>query len=234
AVSYVTLPYALVQNLPFVNIARTPARFNFTVALALALLAGYGVATLWHWLGKNTPLKAIRLVLFAGLIGWIVFEYQLFFPLPAARADLPQALYDLAAREDIRAVFNIPWNSPAGKDALYLQTAHQQPMIAGAVTRGTPVDHAKLWLLQQTLNSALLDAAGVDVIILHRRWAQTEAFDEAFTRAQLGEPFYEDGRFALFYAPDPVEPAEFIALPDPPNLSLGFWYSYFYTPEAGW
>src|SRR5690606_23246575 len=137
-------------------------------------------------------------------------------------------------REDIRAVFNIPWNSPAGKDALYLQTAHQQPMIAGAVTRGTPVDHAKLWLLQQTLNPTLLEAAGVDVIILHRRWAQTEAFDEAFTRAQLGEPFYEDDRFALFYAPDPVESVEFITLPDPPNLSLGFWYSYFYTPEAGW
>jgi hypothetical protein len=167
-------------------------------------------------------------------MAWMVFEYQLFFPLPTARADLPQALYDLAARDDVRAVFDIPWTSPASKDGLYLQTAHQNPLIAGAVTRGTPVSHAKLWLLQQTLDPALLDAAGVDVIILHKQWGETEAFDEAFTRAQLGEPFYEDDRFALFYAPDPVQLAEFVALPDPQSLTLGAWSSYFYAPEPGW
>jgi hypothetical protein len=236
AVSYITLPYALIQDLPWVSIARTPARFNFTVALALALMAGYGAAAMWQWIGninvgarRALLLQMIRIVLFVAAMGWIMF-----FPLPTARADLPQALYDLADRDDIRAVFDVPWNSPADKEALYLQTAHQHPLIAGAVTRGTPVDHAKLWLLQQTLDPSLLDAAGVDVIILHRQWVGTEAFDEAFTRAQLGEPFYEDDRFALFYAPDPVEPAAFMALPDPQHLQLGSWSSYLYTPEPSW
>ena len=239
--TYITLPWALFQHLPILDAARTPARFNFTVGLALSVMAGYGAAALWAWLEKRTvgarhalPLPAIRWILLVAAMGWILFEYQQFFPLPTARADLPQVLYDLAERDDVRAVFDIPWNSTAAKDGLYLQTAHEHPMIAGAVTRGTPVDHAMLWLLQQTLDPALLDAAGVDVIILHKQWVEMEAFDEDFTRAQLGEPFYEDDRFALFYAPVPAAPAEFTALPDPQSLLLGSWSSYFYAPSSGW
>ncbi len=42
--SSITLPWALFQNLPLIDIARTPARFDFAVGFAVAVMAGYGAA----------------------------------------------------------------------------------------------------------------------------------------------------------------------------------------------
>ena len=45
--TYITLPWVLVYDLPGFNLARTPGRFNFLLALTVAVLAGYGVAWLF-------------------------------------------------------------------------------------------------------------------------------------------------------------------------------------------
>ena len=45
--SYITLPFALIANLPLISLARTPGRFDFVLALAVAVMAGYGAAWLW-------------------------------------------------------------------------------------------------------------------------------------------------------------------------------------------
>ena len=45
--SSVTLPFALIANLPLISLARTPGRFDFVLALAVSVLAGYGAAWLW-------------------------------------------------------------------------------------------------------------------------------------------------------------------------------------------
>ncbi len=110
---------------------------------------------------------------------------------------LPGAVHALAGRDDLRAVFNIPWeNTVAAKEALYLQTAHHKPMIAGHVTRSTPVDPAKLTLLQTTLDPVLLDAAGADVVIVHKRYATPQ--QTAFVAEMLGTAYYEDAVLAIF------------------------------------
>jgi hypothetical protein len=196
--THIPLPWALAQNLPVIGIARTPARFNFAIGLALAALAAIGAAAVL----AKIPRPAARALAAAALGGLIAFEYQSFWPLPTLPAAIPQPIQQLGQRADLRAVFDVPWAHPlTSKDGLFLQTGHGLPLIGGHITRRTPLDPAKGTLLEETLDPALLDAAGVDVIILHRSWADAEGRTEARLRARLGEPWYKDARFAVFEVP---------------------------------
>lgn len=195
----IPLPFGLLQNLPAFNLARTPARFNFTLAIAFAVLVGYGAQQLqgkWRYL---LPLLAIG----------ILWEYQSFWPMPLRDAAIPQAVLDLREEEDLRAVFDIPYdNALAAKDGLYLQTGHELPLLAGQITRTTPVNPAMLAILQETLDPALLQAQGVDIVILHRQRAGTNA-ETLANRAnqQLGEAIYADEAIEVYRVPQ-VEPIE--------------------------
>ena len=144
----IPLPYALFMNLPIFELARTPGRFMFLFAFALALMAGYGMAWVWTSAWMRNRRKVVRYGL-AILLGLMIFrDYQFFESFPMQSADIPQAIHDLAEREDIRAVFNVPHdNLLAAKEALYLQTAHGKSLIAGQISRETPIDPAKLSLL---------------------------------------------------------------------------------------
>src|SRR5690606_22825139 len=194
--SYITLPFAALQNLPFFNLARTPGRFNFALALALAVLAGYGALWLWDRLRS----QKLRFALLGVLMAALLVDYQVCWPFPTHTAAIPDAVYALAARDDVRAVLDLPWDNPvAAKDALYLQTAHHKPLVAGHVTRSTPVSPAKLTLLERTLDPALLDAAGADLVILHRDYVGDEQVD--FVRTRPGTLLYEDDNL-IIYEPD--------------------------------
>jgi len=232
----IALPFALIQNLPGFNLARTPGRFNFTLAIAVAVLAGYGAAWLWQQRQHNPHLWHYGLV--AVLATGIIWEYQAYWPYPLRPAAIPQAIRDLREDESIRAVFNIPYqHTLAAKDAGYLQTAHHKPLIAGQITRTTPVRPAKLAILQRTLNPALLDAAGVDIVLVHRgRAREIAALVELETRAvaQLGAPLYEDEQIAIYRVPAPDESvSEFVAEPQEGRTSDEI-ALHFYMPQAGW
>jgi len=200
--SYVTLPGALLSELPGLSVARTPGRFNFDLALAAAALAGFGaawIASRWRRGGR---------IAIAALMLAAAFEYQTFWPLPATTGIVPEAITALAEREDIRAVFNVPWNNlEAAKAALYLQTGHEQALLAGQITRATPVDPAKLTILESTLDPALLRAAGVDVLIVHRGQDDGSLYARAVER--LGEPTFADEAFAVFNVPETGEVPQF-------------------------
>ncbi|MGQ9889563.1 MAG: hypothetical protein ACUVSX_13895, partial [Aggregatilineales bacterium] len=156
----------------------------------------------------------------------------MYWPLPLTPANIPQAVHDLAGRDGARAVLNIPWsNTVAAKEALYLQTAHQRPLIAGHVTRSTPVSPAKLTLLEQTLDAALLDAAGVDVVIVHREHVTPDY--EALARQRLGQPAYEDARLLLFNAPAPSAPPALHTWTPPLSAAADRAAGYVFAPEAG-
>ncbi|MBL8154513.1 MAG: hypothetical protein JNM70_10040, partial [Anaerolineae bacterium] len=128
----VPLPWALLADLPGFSLARTPGRFNFVLALAVAVLAGYGWTILSARIRQLSFQRAALVI--AGAL--VLLDVQAFWPLPTYDAHIPQAVHDLAGREDVRAVFDLPWdNLLAAKDALGLQTAHQKPLIAGQVTR---------------------------------------------------------------------------------------------------
>ncbi len=267
--TYVTLPWALLQDLPIFNLARTPGRFNFLLALALAVLAGYGWSVLSSQLSVvsrqsntdnrkpktdnsvlNNPKLGTRNFRLSPqysvfstflLIALILLDLQSFWPLPTYSAEIPAAVHELAQRDDVRAVFDLPWdNVLAAKDALWLQMAHQKPMIAGHVSRKTPVDPAKLTLLQGTLDSALLDEAGADVVIVHKQYDESLA---ARVREQFGEPYYEDDLLALYDVPETDSIPNFAALPatrlslnDPekPIAISSQASSYLYAPFQGW
>ncbi|MGQ9909259.1 MAG: hypothetical protein ACUVS2_10540 [Candidatus Flexifilum sp.] len=197
--TFIPLPYALIEGLPPFNLTRTPARFNLFIALAAAIISVYGAGVL------------LRTRLRAGLIALAVIiplDARWFWDLPMTEASIPQAVYDLADRADVRAVFDVPWSHPlTDKDAMYLQTAHGHPILGGHVARATPLDPARGWLLETTLDPALLDAAGVDVVIVHRQWADAAGLLENRARQMLGEPLYEDDQIAIFAVPDVAAPA---------------------------
>ncbi|MCA9910811.1 MAG: hypothetical protein KC519_19280, partial [Anaerolineae bacterium] len=227
--SHIVLPWALIQDLPIFNLVRSPGRFNFVLALALAVLAGWGAA----WLLGRFRREGVRWVVTLALIGLILFDYQSFFPLPTTSADIPEAIAQLRERDDVRAVFDVPWdNLISAKSALYLQTAHQLPMMAGQVTRRTPVDPALLTILETTLDPALLDEAGVDVIIAHKQQLDGEALVRL--EAHLGPPTYEDERFALFETPEPSAQPAFTTVLSAQRVIDGEADSYIYAPGPGW
>ena len=249
----VALPWLLLQSLPVLNITRTPARFNFAIALAVAIMAGYGAAALFRALrtlrlkpaGASVVLSAEQRNrwwwLERGLVGFlavlIVFEYQFFWPFPVIPGVVPEPIAALSTDDSVRVVFDVPWQHLlTQKDGLFLQTGHYKPLIAGHVTRRTPIDPARPTLLQTTLDPVLLNAAEVDVIMLHKRWDESGE-TSAFTRQMLGAPFYEDDTLAAFRVPavDETAPADFIAAPmaTPARIEQAV-TQYFYAPQAGW
>ncbi len=187
----IALPYLLIHDLPFVNLSRTPARFTFAVGFALAVMSGYGAARL----------KRGAVPILIGLCALMLIDTRTFWEMPVIPAGVPAeiaALRELGAR----AVFDVPFDHPlVDKEALYLQAAHQIPLIGGHIARETPLDPAKGALLQDTLDSALLDASGVDLIVLHREWADAEGELERRLNERFGVPIYADSRFAVFRVP---------------------------------
>ena len=227
---YVTLPWALLQDAPLFSLGRTAGRFNFTLALAVAALASYGASVVWAW----RPARRIRVLAIAGLMALIAFEYQTFWPLPTIPAQIPTAVRDLAARDDVRAVFDVPWEDlVAAKYGLYLQTGHERALIAGQVTRRTPVSPARLTLLETTLDPALLEAAGVDIVIVHRE-QDVDGVLEARARAQLGAPMWEDQRIAVFETPDAAGVPASLTLVSAETQLEDRLDSYVYAAADGW
>lgn len=225
------MPWTALFWLPLVNITRAPARFNLTVGLMLALLAALGLNALWPRLER---LRAGRWLVAAALIGAVVFEYQWFWPYDTVPGVVPEPIAALRDRTDIRAVFDVPYTHLlAGKEAMWLQTGHQHPLITGHMTRQTPVNPSILSVLENTLDPALLDAAGVDIIILHRNWDDDAGELEANLRRHMGEPIYEDAEYMLF-EPSLTDaiPAQITRLPERVEIST-YTDLYVYVHQTG-
>jgi hypothetical protein len=229
--SFITLPWTFVQGLPLFELARTPGRFNMTAGLALAVMAAYGAA----WLLPRVRLPSLQWGITLLCVALLLFDYQTFNGLPTTPAYQSSGVSALRGRDDVRAVLMIPWdNLVAAKEALYLQTLHGQPLIAGHVTRRTPVDPALLTLLQTTLDPGLLRAAGADIVIVQPGYLQEAAQLDAI-RARLGEPIYEDERVAIFETPNGDAPQFTTSLMDnAPAIIERQHESYLYTSLAGW
>ncbi|NDJ76099.1 MAG: hypothetical protein GYB65_07555 [Chloroflexi bacterium] len=205
--SYVTLPWALVQQVPVFESTRTPGRFNLTTGLALSALASTGASVILARLQRRTFQAGLVLVLGA----LILFEYQVWAPMASDAARRPDYFRDLAD-EEVRAVLTVPVeNLLAAKFGMYLQTLHHHPLIGGHALRRTPQDPAVLAILGGTADAAsngtltgpeavyVLSAAGVDRVIAHKTLLPESEI--AAWRALLGEPAFEDELYAVFVVP---------------------------------
>ncbi|MCY4465562.1 MAG: hypothetical protein OXE46_08500 [Chloroflexi bacterium] len=198
------LPYAFAMQLPGFELARAPGRFMILFALAFGLLAGWGMLTMWSSSFFQSRRRSIRYILLAVFILFVFQDYRFFAPFPTLPVALPAAIHELRDRQDIRAIFNVPHDDLlAAKEAMYLQTAHGKPLIAGHDARETPVNRSRLTLLAE-FHPSLLSDADVDVVILNK--ARARAIGELESLAELanqrlGEAIYEDERYAIFTVP---------------------------------
>lgn len=229
--THITLPWAGLQNLPILNISRTPGRFNLTAALALSVMASYGMVYLW---GKLARLR-FRQVGFMLLGVLILFELQMFWGIPTDEVIVSEGIYALAERDDIRAVFSIPWNDRVfAKHNLYLQSVHEQNIIAGQFIRDTPVNPARLVVLQETLDPAILDFAGVDVVIFHRLSPELSTPFESLATQQLGSPIHQDPRMRIYNVPDVETLPQFtVVYPAIQHITTAY-DLHFFAPDSGW
>jgi hypothetical protein len=205
--SNVVLPYALIQSLPFISSTRTPGRYNLVTGLALAIIAAFGLIVLLDRIKRAN----LRILITGVLAILILADYQLFLPAMTTPATIPPYMSELAKRDDVRAVFDLPWdNNLVAKEAIHYQTVHGKPLIAGHVVRRTPVNPAKLRLIERTLllptdrlpyALPFLESQGVDVIIAHKPFATSEQIG---TLQGVGETLYEDDRVAIFLRNKPA------------------------------
>ena len=234
--SGVALPFAAVADWPLVRLARTPGRFNFLLGLAWAVILGWGLYGLLGWLSARVAPRrgsVLRAAVTVALSALLIFEFQTFWPVPTADAAIPDGVAALRERDDVRAVLDVPWdNLIVAKEGMYLQTAHGLPLIAGHVTRRTPVSPALLTMLQNTLDPARLREVGADVVIVHRQQENGALLARAIQ--QLGAPLYEDDRFAVFLTPDSGQPRPAATAGFVGGVITDHAESYLYAAEDGW
>jgi hypothetical protein len=173
--SYVTLPWAALQDWPILEATRTPGRFNGATALAWGALVSVGAGVALRGFAPRSPLRDFeqifvrrsggRGVLQYAPTGWqtaiqaaitlvlgivILIEYQLFWPYATLDAAQPAYFSELADMDDVRAVINVPIHHPlAQMNAMFQQTIHAKPMIGGQLYRRTPQNPALLAVLDR-------------------------------------------------------------------------------------
>ncbi len=216
------LPYALLLRLPFLDIARTVARYDLVVTLCLGLLAGGGLYTLL--------LAHPRRWLPALVIGLILFEYAP-LPYPISLPDTPAWYRTLAADQRPGAVLNLPltWDRP---NYLLFQTVHAKPLTAGYISRTDPRTLPERIPILSDFRHGRPDINAVDpaqyaptiFAFADIRWVvadryQMPAGDEreqvdALVQAifQGRPPVYEDDRLSVYETWAPSAPLPFIEL----------------------
>lgn len=216
------LPYALLLQLPFIEIARTVARYDLLVMLSLGLLAGGGLYTLlprgrvWLWAGCAI---AVILLEFAPL------------PYPVSPPDTPAWYHTLAAAAEEGAVLNLPMNWDRPGYLLY-QTVHGKPLTAGYISREDPRTYPTRLPLLSHLRHLQPDIheiepaafAGTLFRFLQVRWVVVDRYKmpggaerattEALTAAMFGArpPLYQDERITVYAAEWAQQPLPFVEL----------------------
>jgi hypothetical protein len=134
----IPLPYAALYFLPFFNIVRVPGRFMALTMLALAVLAGYGLASATARGGRLAwRAQPVNANLLAPIVGALVLLEYLAVPFPLQAWEYDQPFYHQLAQEPGQfAVLELPL-APLPIYEGY-QTIHHKPMIGGYLARQPP------------------------------------------------------------------------------------------------
>ncbi len=188
----IPLPYAWFQGLPGMSILRTPGRISVLIILALAVLVGYSLSTLFNrQSSESSPerQKSLTGLKYAAIGALILLEF-IPVPFPLMPQNYEIELYHRIAHETGNfAVLELPIR-PIAIFMAY-QTIHRRPMIGGYVSRLPPdsyIEHSPLltYLLPSTgaddpvsseASSTGLDELrriGVRYVIVHWQWMAPE------------------------------------------------------------
>ena len=216
----VPLPYRLLASLPGLAIARVPTRYTLIATLALAVLAGLGLAALSRRIGPRlSPPAGLALT---AVLALAILGEQLTTPYPAVSAQPPGFARFLATAPGAGTVLMVPFSFEEPR-ALYWQTIHGRPMIAGYLSR--PLNDPLLTLPpfaplvnarrppdiiapdHPELPGQVLRFAEVRWIVADRTHAQPEREPLASFLAAHAEPTpaYADERFRV-YTTRPASP----------------------------
>lgn len=229
------MPYQAAQLLPFYKWGRVPGRFNETIVLGLAVLAGYGFSRLTACRWRQGWLAAL-------LIALVGLEYLTAWPIPTMADDRPAFLREWAAAEDDFAVLDLPqwplWVREASNYAMFYQTAHERPIVGGYVWRLPEGREGTMKAFQELLwpdgatdilarrrgreAIPLLNQYDIRYVLVHPHTLPPEdrENDLKTVRDALGEPIYASDRLVVFEVPraQPPEPME-------PLVSFSYnWY----------
>ena len=222
--SNIVLPYALLKQIPLLQMGRTPGRLNETTMFAIAILAAYGMAELSSLLERRPRLLTSLLALI--LIG-IGFEYIAIWPFPTVSAEIRPPIQSIAGETDNGALLYVDMTrSEVNHRALYYQTATQRPCVGGRMHRTLP-ETPPWWKTLSSLarpyqadgdvvprpdmtdRAAWLRHFDVDYIVLHRiteEWHDPLYRD--FIETLLGPARYEDYFLTFFPVPDETSAPE--------------------------
>jgi hypothetical protein len=124
--------------IPLLNSFRAPYRFDYLVALGLAILAGYGVTGLFDQFSRIKVPAFSKMVVKAFVITilctLVIVE---FLPIPYAEfyAPTPQFYQVLANDHSNFSVIEVPIQNPVQSLYLYYQSAYSAPLIDGSIPR---------------------------------------------------------------------------------------------------
>jgi len=251
--SHIVLPYALLKQMPLLDIGRTPGRLNETTMFAVAVLASYGVAGLSSLLTRRPRVLTLLLALL--LIG-IGVENVAIWPFPASTAEIPPAIRQIAGKDGNGALLHVLMQRRwINHRALYYQTFARRPIVGGEVHRAVP--EALPWsemlagLAQPDEGDGdvvprpsvgtredWLRYFDVDYVIFHKMERRDDSAYRDYVERILGPPRYEDGTVAAFSvsgdAPAPDAPWLYAFSRhgwDPPEGNGGTWRRWMY--DAG-
>lgn len=209
----IPLPYRLLAALPGLSIARVPTRYTLVATLALAVLTGLGLVALGQRLAGR--IGGAGRVLLTVALGAVILGEQMVVPYPSEAVQSPAFARQLATEPGAGTVLVVPFSFEEPR-ALYWQTIHRRPMIAGYLSR--PINDPLLLLppFQALVNlptppdivapdspalaGQALAFAQVRWVVVDLAHAQPEREPLASFMAREVEaaPFYADRDFAVY------------------------------------
>ena len=220
-----TLPYAAISRLPFLNIMRSVSRLDVMVMLALGVLASGGLNSLMRGRAWSAAIGALALAL-------VLFEF-LPTPYPMSPPDTPLWYRSLAEDGRSGAVFNLPanWDRPG---YLLYQTEHRKPLTVAYISRDDPRTLAERAPVLQHFRHLGPDIIDLDLGVqgqqvladLGVRWVVLDRYkmpggpEREYTEAAAAEifidqaPAFEDDRLTVYEVHENKESGPYVILGD--------------------
>jgi hypothetical protein len=219
-------PFALLnRTVPFMRISRSVSRYALMVQLAIAVMAGIGLATL---------LQRRR-----ALTGWLISGACLVLllaefwvaPYPMSPPDTPPFYAQIAEMTDVRGILNLPMNYDRPGYLLY-QTVHHKPLAVAYISRDDPrtlteripvlqhFRHLGPDILESdpvAVGKTVLSDLGIDLVIQDRYkmpGGLERSYTEELANAIFGDqtPLYSDERITVHRVQPPALAMPYVAL----------------------